>query len=351
MSDEAGGTNVPKAGASIIDEAPAPPPLKPKQPSFPGATILVGGALYGLLMRILFGLWPFAPGVPAAGVMMLSFLFAVPFVIGVWSVSRLPPARRRIGAAIVVPWLPMFVFVAGTALLDLEGAICIVLAIPIFMLMASLGGLLALAALKTGAPRSTANAMLVLPLVLALAERAVPISDVVQRSTASVHVAAPPERIFALINNATAIEPGEIAGGWAWRIGVPLPIEGVTVEEDGQRVRKSVWQKGVHFDEPIVAWDANRHVRWRYRFDADSFPPGALDEHVRIGGEYFDLVDTAYTLVPEGDGTRLTIDIGYRISTRFNAYAARIGRFLIDDAADTLLAFYRRRAEADGHDA
>ena len=66
--------------------------------------------------------------------------------------------------------------------------------------------------------------------------------------------------------------------------------------------------KQVHFDQVVTHWDENRHVRFAYRFDADSFPPGALDDHVRIGGHYFDLTDTAYTLSPQTEtSTRLEI--------------------------------------------
>jgi len=317
----------------------------------PWLTVLFGGAAYGLLMRVIFGLWPFATAVPGTGPMLLSFAFLVPFVIGLWSVSRLPAEQRTVSSAILVPWAPLFLFLAGTAALAIEGSICIALAIPIFMFMASLGGVVALLAMKKKPSTATTSGILVLPLLLAVAEQGVPVEDVVQRSVESVHIAAPPERIWQLINDATEIQPNEMQSGWAWRIGVPYPVSAITVDEDGGRVRKLVWQKGVHFDEPILDWDENRYIRWRYRFDADSIPDGALDDHVRVGGAYFDLVDTSYRLEPEGDGTRLTIDVGYRVSTRFNWYSARLGRWLVDDAAKTILEFYRRRTEADGHDA
>ena len=338
----------------MIDEQALPPPVpaaKPKRPPLPWLTILLGGAAYGLLMRLLFGFWPFGAAVPGTGPMLLSFAFLVPFVIGLWSVSRLPSEQRTVSSAILVPWAPLFLFLAGTAALAIEGSICIALAIPIFMFMASLGGVVALLAMKKKPSTATTSGILVLPLLLAVAEQGVPVEDVVQRSVESVHIAAPPERIWQLINDATEIQPNEMQSGWAWRIGVPYPVSAITVDEDGGRVRKLVWQKGVHFDEPILDWDENRYIRWRYRFDADSIPDGALDDHVRVGGAYFDLVDTSYRLEPEGDGTRLTIDVGYRVSTRFNWYSARLGRWLVDDAAKTILEFYRRRTEADGHGA
>lgn len=71
-----------------------------------------------------------------------------------------------------------------------------------------------------------------------------------------------------------------------------------------------------------------------------------MDDHVRIGGHYFDLVDTSYSLRPDGTYTRLIVTFRYRLSTRFNWYADPILRVLLVDAADAYLALYKRRSEA-----
>ena len=63
-------------------------------------------------------------------------------------------------------------------------------------------------------------------------------------------------------------------------------------------------------------------MRWTYHFAPDSFPPHALDDHVQIGGHYFDIIDTTYTLRPlDSTSTRLDIQMHYRVSTDFNWYA------------------------------
>jgi len=334
---------------------PPPPPPKPHQPVGVRDALsgrwwlwaLLGGAGYGLLMRLAFGLPLFqTQRGGGSGPMLASFLFLVPFLIGLWTVSRVPPSRRTVSAAFLLPWAPTGVFLAGTAILAIEGSICIVLATPIFLLLASFGGLTAYIATRAKPSPGTTSAFLLLPLATGLYEQSLPLPDANLSSTASIHIAAPPERIWQLINDADAIQPAEMASGWAWRIGVPYPVAALTVATDAGRVRKLRWQHDVHFDEPILNWDENRYIRWSYRFTADSIPPGALDEHVTIGGRYFDLVDTSYRLQPENGGTRLGIVVHYRISTRFNWYAAPLGRLLVDDAAQTILAFYQRRAQA-----
>lgn len=349
----------------MIETPDSPPPLPPLPPPLPARAAspaafaptsdlpspfwwlwtLLGGAAYGLLMRAAFGLPFFRTPLNGGGPMLVSFLFLVPFLIGVWTVARRPAAYRSVGSAMLMPWAPTTLFLGGTALLAIEGSICIVMAMPIFLALASFGGLIGHFAVRAIPSPGTSAAFLLLPLCTGLYEQGLPLPDAIEESSTTIHIAAPPERIWRLINDAQGITPAEMADGWAWRIGVPYPLEAVTVGGDDGRVRKLRWDKGVHFDEPILDWQVDRYIRWSYRFAADSIPPGALDEHVTIGGHYFDLVDTSYRLDPEAGGTRLGIVVHYRISTRFNWYAARLGRALVDNSAQTILAFYQRRAE------
>ncbi|WP_158884005.1 SRPBCC family protein [Rhodanobacter sp. L36] len=308
---------------------------------------LAVGIAYGLGVRLLFGSRMLAG--PAlghtGGAMLVSFLFLTPLVVGAITVYL----RRDligVGGAILGPWLPMLVVLGLSALFNIEGSICIALAAPIFLIVSSVGGLLMLGALAMFKPRpGILSVALLVPLLLGYGERYLRTTDAIRQSDESVHINASPAAIWALINAARAITPSEMDRGLAWRIGVPYPMEAVTVDTPQGRVRKLRWQHGVHFDEPIVAWDENRFIQWHYRFAADSIPAGALDEHVRVGGQYFDLLDTSYTLDPEAGGTRLDIHVTYRVSTHFNWYAGGLARVLVDDSARTILDFYKRRSE------
>jgi hypothetical protein len=136
-----------------------------------------------------------------------------------------------------------------------------------------------------------------------------------------------------------------VGHAWIYRIGVPLPIAGVTHQTPTGFVRNVTMGKSIHFEQVATEWQENRYVRWRYRFEKDSFPPNALDDHVTIGGDYFDLLDTAYKLNPTVAGaTELSITMRYRVSTQFNWYADGVARFLIGNFEEVILDFYRRRA-------
>ena len=68
---------------------------------------------------------------------------------------------------------------------------------------------------------------------------------------------------------------------------------------------------------------------------------------MRIGGEYFDLLDTEYSLQPGGDGTTtLRVAMSYRVSTRFNWYAQPVAALFVGNFEENVLRFYARRAEA-----
>jgi hypothetical protein len=147
---------------------------------------------------------------------------------------------------------------------------------------------------------------------------------------------------------ASAIRPDEIGEGWMYRIGVPLPESALAGEgESGELWRHIRMGKGIQFYQVSTDWEVCRRVRWSYRFRPDSFPPRALDDHVRIGGEYFDVIDTEYSLQPGRDATTtLRVAMSYRVSTRFNWYARPIAALLVGNFEETALRFYARRAEA-----
>lgn len=311
--------------------------------------VFIAGALYGLAMRGVFGLPVMGARIDtAAGNAMLgSFVLLVPFLIGTMTVFWSGGRRRSIGYAIVAPWVPILVFVGGTALLLIEGSICIAMALPIFLAVASLGGIAMWLVMLAWRPApGVVGSLLALPLVLAVVETRHPLQPELRHADASVTVHASPNALWRLINDAHGIQPSEMHDGLAWRIGVPYPQSALTVDSAQGRVRKLRWAKGVHFDEPILDWQPGRYIRWAYSFGPGAIPPDALDEHVVIGGRYFDLVDTSYRLTPVGNATRMDIRVTYRVSTPFNGYAGFVGGLLVDDAARSILAFYRDRAEA-----
>ena len=124
-----------------------------------------------------------------------------------------------------------------------------------------------------------------------------------------------------------------------------LTTSGTFHESSGERVRRVRMGKNIYFDEVVIEWDKYRHLRWIYRYHDDSFPRYALDEHVVLGGHYFDIKDTSYTLIPDGNRTQIRLKMTYRVSTRFNWYADPVARLLLENLREST-EYYRRHSES-----
>jgi uncharacterized protein YndB with AHSA1/START domain len=301
------------------------------------------GVLTGLGFRFVFG-----DATPdALNVMMASFTLLVPIAVGAVTVFTAELSKRRTwrfyfwSAAIA-----NMLFVMGTFIILVEGLICTILAAPLFAIIGGVAGLVTGAVCRrSGHAPPMVLSVTALPLLGGVLEHHSPLPDRVDTVTTVRVVNASPEQLWQAISLAEDIRPEELDSAWMYRIGVPLPHSAITVERADERVRHIEMGKDIAFDQVIVEWEPARRVRYTYRFTADSFPPRALDDHVRIGGDYFDLLDTEYSLEPVPGGTRMTARMGYRVSTNFNWYARFVARVLVGNFETTAIEFYARRAK------
>ena len=256
--------------------------------------------------------------------------------------------RRSWSYYIWVPFFANVLFVVGTMAIMIEGLICAVLIIPLFGTVGAIGGLIMGAVCrKTHWPRQALYSVAALPFILGGLEQRLPVPDLGRTIEHARFIDAPPSAVWRQIENPNDIAADEVDRAWVYRIGVPVPKAGRTEPTAEGMVRHITMGSGIHFDEFATQWQPNRHVRWANRFAPDSFPPNTMDEHVKIGGRYFGIGDTDYTLNTVGTGTELRMTVRYRLSTSFNWYARPVLDFLVANFEDVILDFYARRAEAD----
>lgn len=311
---------------------------------FSGWYAIGGGVLAGLLLRLVF--WGKAGD--AFGAMLASFIFGAPLLVAavtVWLAERIEP--RSWAYYFFAPMLSVTLFVAGTLALYIEGWVCAILILPLFAVAGGVSGLIVGAFCRlTGRPsRSVVGCFVLLPLLGGSVEHLIPNANRERAQTREILVAAPPEVVWREIMDVPDIRPDEVGGAWMYRIGVPMPLAARGETRGEEHLRHVAMDRGVRFDQVATTWLEPNVVVWRYRFDAASFPPGALDDHVRIGGEYFDIRTCTFTLTPTPGGTRLSLSTQYRVSTHFNWYAGWIGDFVVADFVETSLGLYARRAE------
>lgn len=306
----------------------------------------IAGACVGIVLRILYSGGPRQP----YNAMASSFVLLAPIVVAAVSVYMAELSERRswfyyfkIGAAANV------LFVAGTFLILIEGLVCVIIAAPLFALIGGLGGLAAGAVFRSVRwPRHTMYGLTALPILLGALEPLRSPPHEVESVSRTLTIPAQAHEVWQQLLTARQIAPGEIDSAWMYRIGVPPPLSAETELRAGELVRHIVMGRAIHFDQVSRDWVTDRRVRWTYRFQEDSIPAGALDDHVKIGGEYFDLIDATYSIVDTPAGSELTVEMRYRVSTDFNWYAVPVARVLVGNFESAALAFYAHRATHSG---
>jgi uncharacterized protein YndB with AHSA1/START domain len=301
----------------------------------------------GLLLRFLFIGQPGSNWSAMAG----AFIYMAPMLVGAVTVYVAERQERRSWAYYFwAPFIANCLFVIGTLLIMIEGLICAIIIIPLFAAIGALGGVaMGIVCRVTNWPKQTLSVLAILPIALGFTGDLLPTPQEFSRIERSIVIAATPEVVWRQLAQADHIASSDFKGTWASRIGVPMPLAGVIEIRPGESptgfVRRSEWQKSVHFEGLVTDWQPGQFMSWTYRFSPDSFPPQALDDHVMIGGHYFDLIDTSFRLSPAPEGTRLTVAASYRVSTQFNFYAERVAEFLLGNMLDTATSFYQYRSE------
>ena len=304
---------------------------------------IVGGALYGIFLRVLFGAMPD----DISSVMSIAFLIGTPFVLGALTVYGARHRNQTWVSFIFGPWLAVTFMLLGCAISFLEGSICLAIISPIFFVCASLGGVTMGIALKmAGKSQTHLRAVAILPFLIIAGENSTPLHEKQMVLQQSVVIDASPSTVWSQILTARTIKAEEVPFSVTHFIGVPKPIEGINVQTEEGEIRYSTWERGVTFRALVTNKRPYESITWHYMFDDKSFPPGSMDEHVAIGGKYFDLQDTTFNLYPlPGNKTKLEIVAHFRVSSSINFYAVPMATFIGRDFINSILGLYKGRSE------
>lgn len=328
----------------MLESDPSGKELKKSSWLIAGAVI---GFLYGFGLRLLSNFHP-------AGfeVMTLGFTFFMPFGMGCVSVyfAEIRQAQR-IRTWIWLPWIPLVAALAATMLMFLEGLICVVMFLPLGMVLATCGGLLGGVAARLIRSQRIKNVtmacVMILPLVTAPWEGRVFHALELREVENVVDIQASPEIVWQNIERVRAIRTDELPTSWTRRIGFPDPIEATLSHEGIGGVRNASFAGGLYFIETVDVWEPERRLGFTIAAQTDSIPPTTLDEHVRVGGPYFDVLHGEYRLEALPNGiTRLHLSSRHRISTDFNWYAHLWTDAVMSDLQKRILQVVRHRCEA-----
>ncbi|GGK76210.1 hypothetical protein ACD591_06135 [Rufibacter glacialis] len=278
----------------------------------------------------------------------ISYVFILPLVIG--SIPVLFSTKEQLlsyKSLIIIPWGSILLFVLLAFLLKLEGIICLVIIVAPFIMLATVAAfVIRLFRLHAKGPKTPLYSLLVLPLLFLVVERHITPEDSFHTVTTSLEIQAPPPRVWEHVKNVKDIRPQEIQSHFIHLINVPKPVTGHLDREGENATRFISWDKGIQFKFDIQEWTEGQGFTYQVTLDEHSIPPNTLDEHVMVGGQFFDVVKGSYHITPLPSGAALlSLTSTYRVTTTFNAYCALWADFLMDDLHQMILEVIKGRSE------
>lgn len=308
------------------------------------------GVVYGVALRLLMDVSvPLRDG-PALiqGLVSISFFGLVPMVIGFITIALgSGDATNSLKRAIFAPWLAIAFFLLTSVILLLEGSICVVLALPGFLLLSSVGGLIAWWIIRQRLPQTGAlSTVLILPVLVSPIEGSIPPESRVNTVESRIEITAPTSEVWAQITDVGLISKDELSFGLTRLMGMPQPLEARMEATESGWVRNTRWEQGIEFRELITDSREGEYLDWNFDFPPSAIPDGVLDEHVRIGGQYFELLQGGYRLEPDQDGsTVLTLRTTYRVTARPALYSRYWAKLVMSDFHRMILNLIRDRSE------
>jgi hypothetical protein len=250
--------------ATVLALVPGDEPRRP--PSLlerlvPGSAF--GSAVVGVVLTTALGLALTVLSTEVLRSYGAALFVATPFCLGLFS-SLIYGARERrdLGACVAVGTIAVFVASVSLIAVALEGAICIVMALPITLGVGLLGAFVGYLIQSRGAARPGAQlvsaAVLVLPLLMgseALQGREPPLRSV----TTQIVVDAPPAVVW---RHVVAVEPLPEKRELVFRLGIAYPTRAVIHGRGVGAVRRCRFSTG-DFVEPITVWDPPRRLEFR----------------------------------------------------------------------------------------
>jgi hypothetical protein len=317
---------------------------------------VIVGAAYGIILRIAFGRGAVSHWITThniynvTAVMTWGFLMLGPFVMGLLTISRAESrAPISIWKWIFAPWLAVALMMLAVAAIGFEGWICIVMALPIALIFASVGGIVAgvfQRIRKRRLPVTTLSCFALLPFVLAPMEARLSAPRQTRTVSSEILIHASPAIIWRNIERVPAIAPSELQPTWTHLIGFPRPVQATLSDEGVGGVRHASFEHGLLFIETITDLEPNHHLAFRIKADTPNIPTTTLDEHVTIGGRYFDVLDGEYTLEPLANGDTILHLISHeRLSTDFNRYAGLWTDSVMQNLQSSILKVIQHRCE------
>ncbi len=307
------------------------------------------GILYGLIARAVFGFGN--QDNHFFEEMSMAFIFGVPVALGFITIWFGPEEdKARLGRCLIRPWVTALLYLGCALALVWEGIICVVILLPLILILSSFGGLLAGIAHRIFKADIGRNycviAVVLFPFLASPLEQLRSANSEIRTVNTQIRIHASVAAVWNQIKTVPLISEREQSFSFSHLMGFPRPLEAKLVGEGVGAVRYATFEHGVLFVETISEWDEPHRLSFSIRADTAHIPPTTFDEHVTIGGKYFDVLRGSYRIEPVGGGdVILYLTSQQRLSTRFNFYTHFWTGYLMADLQNYILQIIKKRCE------
>ncbi len=317
-----------------------------KSQIFPLIAAIVTPVIYSLIVRLLFGMDQRSD---LLQVMSIGFLFVLPLISGVLTVylSSLENAKRQLYCALF-PWIPVAIFMVITLSIHVEGWACWIMALPLFLGVSSIGGLLGGWLKRRSKGLAYMSVAVLFPFLISPMEHAIGPKTSTYTADTYIDIQAPAATIWANVTRVQEIQAAQDKGWLTRNLGFPRPVKAELDFAGVGGSREAIFTNGLVFHEKVTEYVDQKKMVFTIKAFPHEIPSTTMDQHVVIGGDYFDVIDGTYELEQLDASTqRLHLYSHFKLTTTFNFYASLWARWIMQDIQNNILQIEKLRAEGN----
>ncbi|MEA5401814.1 hypothetical protein VB776_02730 [Arcicella sp. DC2W] len=300
---------------------------------------------YAIVLRLLFGINTWRE---LFSVMSISFLFCLPTIVGALVVYFSSEEKvKETAYKVIAPWVPIFLFLFVTLGFGVEGWACWLMVMPLFLVAASVGGLIGgYFKMKKKDNNVYVSILVLFPIFVAPIEAMIGAIPGTYEAYTYIDIKAPADKIWHNVTRVRTIEANQDKGWLTKTLGFPRPIKAELNFEGVGAYREAIFTNGLVFHETVSEYIDKKKMTFSIKAYPHEIPSTTMDEHVVIGGEYFNVLNGTYELEKLNSTThRLHLYSHFKLNTTFNFYASWWARWIMKDIQNNILQVEKLRAE------
>ncbi len=301
--------------------------------------------IYALIMRLFFGVSTWNE---IFNMMSKTFLFLLPTIVGALAIYFSDIEKvKNLSYRVFIPWIPVLSFFFITLIFLIEGWPCLLMILPIFLISSSVGGLIGgYYKLRKKDNKLYVSTLLIIPFILSPIENNIGPTISPYKAYTYIDINAPAEKIWANVTRVREISELEDKGWLTKLLNFPRPVRAELNFEGEGAYREAIFTNGLVFHETVTEYIDKKKMTFQIKALPHEIPLTTMDEHLVIGGKYFDVLNGTYELERLSENTyRLHLYSIFKLNTTFNVYASWWAIYIMKDIQNNILQIEKSRSE------